>query len=160
MKTEMHFDQPAAAAGTRTGTGARARWMVVDDNEGLLEFLAGLLETLGVAEVQRCHTGAEALAAFRASPNQFRFVITDLDMPGMNGIELCRQLHSLSPRLKVVLATGSSVANESGARQCGFFGLLPKPFAAAALWRIVESAGLLDRAESFDPWMAPYVANN
>ena len=144
MKTELMLDPTLAAA----QNCARARWMVVDDNEGLLDFLASLLETLGVAEVQRCHSGAEALAAFSARPAAFQFVITDLDMPGMNGIELCRRLHAVSPGLKVALATGSSVANEAGARQCGFCGLLAKPFPAAALWRVVESAGVLGCADS------------
>ena len=69
-------------------------------------------------------------------------------MPGMNGIELCRRMHAVVPGLKIVLATGSSVANEAGARRCGFCGLLAKPFPAAALWRIVESAGLLGRSEA------------
>ena len=143
MKTELCFDQVSPA----TPTGAPARWMVVDDNEGVLELLASLLEALGVAEVQRCHSGTEALDTFAQTPDQFRFVITDLDMPGLNGLELCRRMRAMSPDLKIVLATGSSVANKAGARQCGFCGLLAKPFPAAALWRIVESAGVLDRAQ-------------
>ena len=156
MKTEMQFNSKAI----KTQTAPRARWMVVDDNEGVLDLLADLLEALGVADVQRFHSSAAALAAFKASPHQFQFVITDLDMPGMNGIELCRRLHAIAPRLKVVLATGSSDTSEAAARQSGFFGLLAKPFAADALWRMVESAGVLDRAESSDGWMGPYSANN
>ena|ERR1051325_12003066 len=143
MKTEMLFDSMA----TETQTApARARWMVVDDNEGVLDFLASLLETLGVADVQRFHSGAEALAAFASSPDRFQFVITDLEMPGMNGIELCRRLHQVSPQVKVVLATGSAAANETGARACGFCGMLAKPFPAAELWRTMEAAGVLNPA--------------
>jgi CheY-like chemotaxis protein len=63
-------------------------------------------------------------------------------MPGMNGIELCRRLLSISPGLKVVLATGNSAANVAGARSCGFYGLLNKPFAAAELHRLAEKAGV------------------
>jgi two-component system cell cycle sensor histidine kinase/response regulator CckA len=139
MKTEMQLDSKEA----KTQTSPRARWMVVDDNEGVLDLLADLLEALGVADVQRFHSGAAALAAFNASPNQFQFVITDFDMPGMNGIELCRRLHEVAPRLKIVLASGSGIANEAGARQCGFCGFLPKPFPAADLWRTIEAAGVL-----------------
>lgn len=122
---------------------SRARWMVVDDNEGVLGLLGDLLEALGVAEVLRCRSAAEALAIFSAAPCRFQFVITDLEMPGMNGIELCRRLREIAPQLKVVLATGSGIANEAGARQCGFCGFLPKPFPAAELWRAIESAGVL-----------------
>jgi CheY-like chemotaxis protein len=123
-------------------TQARAAWMVVDDNEGALEFLAAVLESIGIAEVHRFQTGHEALSALTAAPARFQFVITDLEMPVMNGIELCRRMHAVSPELKIVLATGSAVVNEPGARQCGFCGLLAKPFPAAALWRIARSAGV------------------
>lgn len=123
---------------------SRARWMVVDDNESVLELIGALLEALGVAEVERFHSAPEALAAFNASPNQFQFVITDLDMPGMSGIELCRRMHEVSPELKVVLASGSGVANEPGALRCGFCGFLPKPFPAAELWRTMAAAGVLN----------------
>ena len=139
MKNEMTFEQAAKATAT-----ARARWMVVDDDEGVLDFIASLLESLGVADVLRFQSGRDALAAFNAMPGQFQLVITDLDMPGMNGIELCRRLRAAAPELKVVLATGSVTANDAGARQCGFCGLLSKPFPAAELWRIMSAAGVLN----------------
>jgi len=140
MKTEMRFDSTTR----KMPTTPRARWMVVDDNEGVLDLLADLLEALGVADVQRFQSSAAALAAFRATPDRFQFVITDFDMPGMNGIELCRRLHEVSPQLKIVLASGSGAANEAGARSCGFCGFLPKPFPAAELWRTIEAAGVLN----------------
>ena len=126
----------------------RACWMVVDDDEAVLHFLASLLESLGVAEVHRFQNGDEALAAFHRAPERFQFVVTDLEMPGMNGIELCRRLRAVAPELKVVLATGSATVCETGAGRCGFFGLLAKPFPAAALWRMVEAAGVLHRPGS------------
>lgn len=112
-----------------------------------MALLAKLLETLAVAEVQRCRDGTEALAAFTAAPDQFQVVITDLDMPGMSGIELCRRLHAVAPHLRIVLVTGSSVASEADARQSGFCGLLAKPFPAATLRRVLESVGLLNPAK-------------
>lgn len=124
----------------------RARWMVVDDDDGVREFVANLLELRGGAEVARFRCPQEALTAFSATPEQFQFVITDLEMPGMSGIELCRQLRALAPELKVVLATGSGATNEAGARQCGFFGLLAKPFPATAVWHMLEAAGIATRA--------------
>src|SRR5580765_4258206 len=135
MKTELLF----TSAATNTQAAPRTRWMVVDDNEGVLDLLADLLEALGVADVQRFHFGAAALAAFNTSPELFQFVISEFDMPGMNGIELCRRLYEVAPRLKIVRASGSGIANEAGARHCGFCGMLAKPFTAAELRRTVES---------------------
>jgi CheY-like chemotaxis protein len=143
MKTEM---LPASISKTET-TAARARWMVVDDDDSVRDFLASVLEMRGVADVCRFRSGPEALAAFHAMPNQYQFVITDLDMPGMNGIELCRRLRAMAPELKVVLATGNVAANETGARQCGFCGLLAKPFPVAEVWRLAEAVGVVSNPE-------------
>ena len=139
MKTEM---LPDSISKQERPVG-RARWMVVDDDDSVRDFLACVLEMRGVADVSSFRSAGEALAAFSATPDQFQFVITDLDMPGMNGIELCRRLQAVSPQLKVVLATGNGAANEAGARLCGFAGLLAKPFPVAEIWRTVEAAGVL-----------------
>lgn len=141
MKTETWPDGIAKPM----RSARRTRWMVVDDDDGVRDFVANVLEMRGEAEVARFRCPQEALTAFRAAPGEFEFVITDLDMPGMNGIELCRRLRALAPELKVVLATGNGATHEAGARQCGFFGLLAKPFPATAVWHILESAGVVPR---------------
>ena len=124
MKTEMQSDSISKVE----TTAARARWMVVDDDDGVRDFLACVLQMRGVADIASFRSGTEALAAFTATPEQFQFVITDLDMPGMNGIELCRQLHAVAPQLKIMLTTGNLAANVDGAKRCGFCGMLAKPF--------------------------------
>lgn len=144
MKTEMLPD----SISKRERPASRARWMVVDDDDSVRDFVACVLEMRGVADVASFRCAHEALAAFTATPDQFQFVITDLDMPGMNGIELCRRLRAVAPQLKVVLATGNGAANEAGAQQCGFFGLLAKPFPAADVWRMVEAAGVVSNPTS------------
>jgi DNA-binding NtrC family response regulator len=126
----------------------RACWMVVDDDEVMRRSLACTLKSRSPAEVSQFRSGVEAFAAFAACPDRFQFVITDLDMPDMNGIELCRRLHEVAPLLKVVLATGNTTTDEGEARQHGFCGLLAKPFPVADLWRIIESVGVLDHAAS------------
>jgi len=139
MKSELPLD---SIAKVKTSVG-RARWMVVDDDDGVRNLLAAVLETRGVADVASFRSASEALAAFTAAPEQFQFVITDLNMPGMNGIELCRRLRALSPQLKIMLATGNVAANADGAKRCGFCGLIAKPFPTAELWRTVEACGVL-----------------
>jgi len=125
-----------------SGDPRPARWMVVDDTECVLELTAALLERLGRAEIVRCHSGAEALAKFAAHPGAFALVVTDLDMPEMNGIELCRHLHELAPQLPVLLATGSAALTEADALNLGFCGLLEKPFLTSTLRVALESAGI------------------
>lgn len=141
MKNERLPEEIAAPV----HSARQARWMVVDDDDGVRDFVTRVLEMRGGAEVTPFRCPQEALTAFSATPDQFQFVITDLDMPGMDGIELCRQLRALSPGLKVVLATGNSAPDEASARQCGFFGLLAKPFPATAVWGLLEAAGVTTR---------------
>lgn len=138
MKVEI-----STSAITRTKTSAaRPWWMVVDDDDSVRNFIVAVLEMRGVADVSSFRCGSEALAAFAAKPDQFTFVITDLDMPGMNGVELCQRLRALAPQLKIALATGNGSITEIEARQSGFNGLLSKPFTAAEIWCLTEAIGV------------------
>ena len=68
------------------------RVLVVDDDPAMLRILARWLEKAGY-EVATAGDGREALAAIEADcPN---FLITDWEMPEMNGLELCRQVRLL-----------------------------------------------------------------
>ena len=118
------------------------RWMLVDDNAEVLKLLAAVLKNYTTAIIE-CHNSPySALGAFAAAPDKYELVITDLEMPGMNGVELCRRLHGISARHPVFLATGSGHFNESAARRAGFSALLNKPFPSDALHEALASAGL------------------
>jgi DNA-binding NtrC family response regulator len=118
------------------------RWMVVDDNPDVLLLMQTALEKLGVGEVKYFRAPRAALAALRDDPAAFQFVITDLEMPDMSGIELYCRLRQLSPSLKVLLSTGSDILTETEAAQKGFCGLLRKPFSIPTLKSILIRAGL------------------
>jgi CheY-like chemotaxis protein len=143
------------------------RWMVVDDSAEVLELAAMLLERLGGARVSRCRSGAAALAEFAAAPGTFGFVLTDLVMPGMDGIELCRRLRAQAPGLPVLLATGSALITRAEARNLGFCGLLEKPFLPGTLRAALKTAGIATQNPDgnrsaaplhFDPVAAPAAA--
>ena len=124
----------------------RPCWMLVDDNAEVLKLLATVLKNFTTATIE-CHNSPySALGAFAAAPNKYELVITDLEMPGMNGVELCRRLHGISTRHPVFLATGSEYFSETAARRAGFSALLNKPFPAAALYGALASAGLAQEA--------------
>ncbi len=114
--------------------------MVVDDNPSILEMLTSFLGIVSGMRVASFQSSVKALAAFRAEPELYQFVITDLEMPGMNGVELCDQLHALAPDLKVVLVTGNQAAVDAAtAKDFGFNGLLYKPFTFGALEHLLEN---------------------
>jgi DNA-binding NtrC family response regulator len=109
------------------------RWMVVDDDTGALDTVAQLLAAVSDAEICSFPSPWQALDAFAAAPESFQLVVTDFEMPGMNGVDLRRHVQALSPSAKVLLTTGSGRFTEESARQSGFCGLLCKPFSIGAL---------------------------
>jgi two-component system cell cycle sensor histidine kinase/response regulator CckA len=109
------------------------RWMLVDDNREILAMLSAMLKNLTAAAVECFDTPQAALTAFQAAPGGYELVITDFEMPGMDGVELCRQLRAISPAQKVFLATGSGFFTAAGARHAGFAALLNKPFPSSVL---------------------------
>lgn len=111
----------------------RTRWMIVDDNADILLMLSAVLENFTSAEIESHDSPQSALAAFIQSPDSYELVLTDFEMPGMDGAELCRRLHTISPAQKIFLATGSGFFTEAAARHAGFSALLNKPFPLAEL---------------------------
>jgi len=118
------------------------RWMLVDDNPRMLTVLSNLLENLTTAKIE-CHDLPQsALAAFAGAPKSYELVITDLEMPGLDGVELCRRLRATAPAQKIFLATGSGFFTTDTARHAGFCALRNKPFGLAELSAALAAAGL------------------
>ncbi len=80
-----------------------ARILLVDDNELGLAARKALLEEQGYT-VSTATSGEAAVELFRHKP--FDIVITDFRMPGMNGIELIRQIRSEKPEVPIILLSG------------------------------------------------------
>lgn len=118
------------------------RWMVVDDNEDILMMMREMLEDLRGAAVECYASPVKALAAITADPEQFELVITDFEMPAMNGLELSRQMLAFAPALKIFLATGGGFFREEFAKRAGFSGLLNKPFPLNVLRNTLSKAGV------------------
>jgi two-component system cell cycle sensor histidine kinase/response regulator CckA len=122
------------------------RWLLVDDNADMLLMLSAVLARVTSANLE-CHdTPQSALAALIAAPQQYELVITDFQMPEMDGVELCRRLRQVAPEQKVILATGSGYFSPQAARRAGFCALLNKPFPLAELTAALAAAGIENEA--------------
>jgi CheY-like chemotaxis protein len=110
------------------------RLLVVDDEPLVREIIANELEAEGYA-IASAANGAAALELLNTG-EQFDLVISDLSMPGMDGIELVREVQSRRPKLPAILLTGFATnAAEiavSGAVS-GTFSLLRKPITGSQL---------------------------
>lgn len=129
--------------------------MVVDDNPDVLYFTGVLLDRITDNPVELFNSPQAALGAFFACPGKYGLVITDFEMPGLNGAELCRSLRKMVPALKVVLMTGSNVTGHSAVTDLGFRGFLPKPFTLADLKNALAAAGLFGEQAPADSTIEP-----
>src|SRR3954453_14808174 len=81
----------------------RGRILLVDDNDPVRETLADLLEVEGFQTAQAA-SAAEAMALLRQDPH-FNVLVTDLSMPGDDGVSLIHQAHQVQPALPAILLT-------------------------------------------------------
>lgn len=82
-----------------------ARILLADDEPAMLDLMRRALESDGHA-VSVMASGSEALEHLRADPAAFDALVTDVNMPGLDGIELIRSAVALNPRLALVLISG------------------------------------------------------
>lgn len=114
------------------------RIVIVDDEVELMTVLRETLETLGYDAVG-FNTAAQALAALRSK--DFDLLLTDLMMPGTDGIALLRQSLEIDPNLVGIIMTGQgTVTTAVQAMQVGAFDYVLKPFKLQNLAPILARA--------------------
>lgn len=77
--------------------------MIVDDNPTVCNVTAAMMSDLGYS-VQKFYGGDSAIARFQYSPCDL--LITDYEMPGIDGLQLGQRIKSLSPQTRIVIMTG------------------------------------------------------
>ena len=117
------------------------RILIVEDEVRVAQALGRALSMPegGGYLVETCESGEDALALF--CETHFDLLITDLRMPGMNGLELIGKCREVSPEIKSILITafGSSEVEEK-AFAIEVDGYLAKPFSIRKLVRAVQVA--------------------
>ncbi|HRI06811.1 MAG TPA: response regulator [Nannocystaceae bacterium] len=103
----------------------KTRVLIVDDNHDLADNLAELLEDEGYATLT-AYSGERAVELAAAQP--FDIVLTDIRMPGMNGVELVKKLSSINEKAIFLLMTAyTSDAMLGEALRAGVRAILNKP---------------------------------
>ena len=116
----------------------RPRVLCVDDKPVILQILSRLLEVQGFEPVT-CGDPVAAIALFDDS--SFDVVITDIHMPGMDGLALMKALRARQPELPVMVVTGHGTVDTAiQALREGASGMLVKPFTGEELLGEVRRA--------------------
>jgi two-component system chemotaxis response regulator CheY len=123
------------------------KFLVVDDFSTMRRIVRNLLKELGFTNVDEAEDGVAALAKLRES--KFDFVVSDWNMPNMDGLTLLQTIRS-DPNFKhlpvLMITAEAKKENIIAAAQAGASGYIVKPFTAATLQekfeKIFEKMGL------------------
>jgi nitrogen regulation protein NR(I) len=125
---------------------ATAKILLIEDDPGITDTLHRVLTGEGL-QVTVEKRGDDGLA--RATEETFHVVITDLKVPGINGLEIVRQLHAIQPRLPIILVTAFGTTETAiEAMQSGAYDYLLKPFNILQMIDLVNKAADSNRRMS------------
>jgi DNA-binding response OmpR family regulator len=117
----------SAAAGQRPG---RLRALVVDDEPGLVEIVSAYLSREGF-EVDAAADGRQAIELARRTAPEV--IVLDLGLPGIDGLEACRQIRSFSDAYIVILTARAEEHEKIAGLSTGADDYLTKPFSPGEL---------------------------
>lgn len=107
--------------------GHGERVLLVDDEDSMVFLMERWLERLGY-KMTGFTVPEQALELFRAAPQNFDVVLSDLSMPQMSGVELARELLQIRPGMPILIVSGYvAAADNEEVRSLGLPDLLPKP---------------------------------
>jgi two-component system, cell cycle sensor histidine kinase and response regulator CckA len=106
--------------------------LLIDDEQAIRQLVSSMLRSAG-HEVVAASNGLEGIALFRSSPHRFKLVLTDLQMPTMNGQQFVRLARETSACVKIICMSGFTI--EPIPENTEF---LEKPFSATALRACVD----------------------
>lgn len=114
--------------------------LFVDDEEAIVRIVKQMLERLGYHVIVRT-SSVEALEAFRAAPDNFDLVISDMTMPNMTGIQLLQKLKEIRPDIPVIICSGfSEQIDDEKARAMGINAYVMKPVVKNDLAKSIRNA--------------------
>ena len=127
-----------SATSAQQAISTAGRVLIVDDHAAARDSMAFILRQAG-HQLHCCSSALEALQALEH--DSFDVVITDLNMPGMTGLELMRHLQHRPHGAQVLMVTAyATVASAVEAMRCGAFDYIEKPFSADQLEQLVARA--------------------
>ncbi len=130
---------PATVPSAPEGGFKNLRLLLVDDDPLQLEMAAALLDKLGI---QTTTTSSPGEVADKLQSASYDMIFTDIQMPGMNGFELIKQIRSLplqkTKNLPVIALSADAGKTEEDYLRAGFAAYLGKPFTSAQIVQLLN----------------------
>jgi signal transduction histidine kinase/ActR/RegA family two-component response regulator len=136
----IHLPQaaPAPEPASEPAADGRPTILIAEDQPDVRGLCAAILKGMDL-HVLAAANGAEALAIAEAHPGSIRILLTDIVMPGMNGLELADRLCAARPDIAVIYMSGYADRElDGGRRVADGDAFLPKPFTPDELTSIVR----------------------
>ena len=109
--------------------------LLIDDEEIVINISEMMLTRLGY-RVLKANSGYEGLQLFEKNKSVIDLIISDLEMPNMNGMEVMDKLREIDPQVKVLLSSGALTdADEKDVMDKGFNGFIKKPYNINTLFK-------------------------
>ncbi|MCF6246030.1 MAG: transporter substrate-binding domain-containing protein [Desulfobacula sp.] len=133
--TEIHVYLPIMKKSSDNGKsdpvqpiqGGTERIILVDDEESIIKMEKKMLKRLGYHVTSRT-VSSKALEIFKANPDNFDLIITDMTMPGMTGVQLANEIRDVRKDIPVIICSGfSDQINEKNSKEFGIQGYIAKP---------------------------------
>jgi DNA-binding NtrC family response regulator len=143
-----HAEAPEAAGGENMAVQSmeggsahdeREHVLVVDDETTVREFLTECLGLIGFSSIA-VPDGFQAVEAYSKQKTDISLVISDVAMPGMNGVELARRLKEIDPGVKVILSSGYDTDHIKDDIPSSVVDFIQKPYKVAELSAAIEKA--------------------
>jgi len=107
--------------------------LLVDDDTSIREVTQAILKRKGFA-IESASDGQKALDLFKANPDKYSLIVTDLSMPIMSGIELCQAIRASGSDIPIMLSTGQlDIEDQQEYENVGITTSIQKPWTAEEL---------------------------
>lgn len=114
--------------------------LVVEDDTDIGRLIEAMLHEMGMQKVTRTRDGRKALIEFKPIPEKYQIIISDWEMPEMNGLELLKAVREINSKTLFLMLTGRSDTDAiMKAQAAGVNAYIVKPFTKDQLLRKMGS---------------------